>query len=78
MNKSIEAVYVHGFRMNEIGSEYCDPADNPDGWCAYERTVTSEGGEFDHGAEMDFPTLDAALSWAEQRAAFHNCPVEVY
>lgn len=78
MNAPIEAVYVYGFRNYDGGSEYCDLDDNPDGWCAYERTVTDEGGTFDHGAEMDFPTLDAALTWAESRAALHNCPVQVY
>lgn len=78
MNANIECVYVHGFRMNEIGSEYCDPDENPDGWCAYERTPTDEGGTFDHGEEMDFPTLDAAVAWAEARAALHGCSVLLY
>jgi hypothetical protein len=66
MNAPIEAVYVHGFRNYDGGSEYCDLDDNPD------------GGTFDHGEEQDFLTLDAALTWAESRAALYNCPVQVY
>ena len=78
MNANIECVYVHGFRIHADGSEYCDPDENPDGWCAFERTPTDEGGTFDHGEEMDFPTLDAAVAWAEARAALHGCPILLY
>ena len=78
MSSSIECVYVHAFRECADGSEYCEPDANPDGWCAYERTANTEGGEFDVHEEMDSQTFEAALSWAEGRAAIHNCIVQVY
>lgn len=79
MKQSIEAIYVHAWHyLDDDCQEYCDADDNPDGWCAYERTVTDDGGIFETALERDFPTLDAALTWAEGRAALHNCPVQVY
>jgi hypothetical protein len=78
MSATIEAVYVHGFRNYDGGSEYCDPDENPDGWCVYERTVTTEGGEFDHGEEADFPTFAAAMEYAEQLANRHGCELQCY
>lgn len=79
MTAPIECVCVHAWRYyDDENQEYCDDDEQPDGWCAYERTVTNEGGEFDHGEECDFPTLEAALAWAEQRAALHRVPVHIY
>lgn len=78
MNLPIQVIYVHAFRNTADGSEYCAEDESPDGWCAFERTETDEGGTFDHGEERDFPTLAAALTWAEGRAALHNCDVEIY
>ena len=74
----IQCVYIHAWKFSDQGQEYCAEDESPDGWCAFERTITTEGGDFDHGEEQDFPTLADAITWAEKRADIHNCPVEIY
>ena len=77
---AIEAVYVHAWRYTEHDQcqEYCSDDEQPDGWCVYERTVTTEGGEFDHGEEADFLTFAAAMEYAEQLASRHGCELQCY
>jgi hypothetical protein len=78
----IEAIYVHGFVLTDAGngdtlSEYVDmEARQPDGFCAYE--IWADGSEWDGGEECDFSTLEAALAWADARAAAYNVSVQVY
>jgi len=78
----IEAIYVHGFVLTDAGdgdtlSEYVDmETRQPDGFCAYE--IWADDDTWDGGEECDFSTLEAALAWADARAAVHNVPVQVY
>lgn len=70
---------VHAWIVSEEGdSTYAEPDTAGAFGTVYLRTPTNAGGEFDEAFDVDFPTLEAAESFAAQYSDRHGLPVMSY
>jgi hypothetical protein len=78
MHHNIEYVALHAWRNYEGGQEYCDPDENPDGWCVYLSIEDNGGSLMDIADEKDFETFEEAYTYALNLATDHGVFVREY